>query len=103
MRDTQRIRGTIRCGMGREQEAEMKEERSKAGCPGYILAVDPERQVPDLWILPGLPALNKVVIGNMEDPGKGLKFQICDITLVCFNPCDYIFIHVIAFQLEQIG
>ena len=81
----------------------MKEERSKAGCPGYILAVDPERQVPDLWILPGLPALNKVVIGNMEDPGKGLKFQICDITLVCFNPCDYIFIHVIACELESAG
>lgn len=81
----------------------MKEERSKARCPGYILAADPGRQVPDSWILPGLPALDKVVIGNMEDPGKSLKFQICDIALVCFNPCDHIFIHVIAFKLEQIG
>ena len=50
-----------------------------------------------------VPAINEVIIGNMEDPGKGLQLQVCDIPLIRFDPGDHILIHVIACKLEQVG
>lgn len=45
----------------------------------------------------------EVVIRDMEDLGERLEFQVSDVPLVCFNPGDHIFIHVIACKLEQVG
>ena len=48
-------------------------------------------------------SINEVIIGNMEDLGKGLQLQVRDIPLICLDPCDHILVHVVASKLEQVG
>ena len=47
-------------------------------------------------------SIDEVIIGNMEDLGKSLQLQVCDVPLVCFDPSDHILIHIIASKLEQV-
>ena len=48
-------------------------------------------------------SLNQIIIRDMKNLCKCFQFQICDIVFVSLNPGNYIFIHIVACQLELAG
>ena len=48
-------------------------------------------------------SVDEFVIGHIKYFTQRLQFNVCNISFVCLDPCDHVFVHVISVQLKMIG